>query len=935
MVLVTVSSIPILDALLASILDKSDDLGDNGQRTVSCLFTAGFDPASSDPDNLLATMSRPNALMKCLGRQPESYRGMIATFVLLAVAGLVYWFLPKVRDRQRRLVPVCEVDADGTLGAELDALRERTGIRSDLRFRVDPTRMTSGASVYGRTGSYTVCLHAGLLARRGTDPEGFRAVVLHELAHVHHHDVDYAYASTALWRVFVLLALLPDFALIGWIFFLALSGTDSPWWPGAVPELLAFILVGLLLAGLVHLARADLLRRREFHADLQAVAWGAHPANWNRPDPSGMVAPLLHRLTALLRTHPGWAERRRALADAGRLLRVSPLEMFLTGASASLLYGSLGTLTVLGWGPALWLTVALVTPVICISLGLPIVRTARTADGPDASGALAGVSLGCGLLVGEFVGSGRYRFDWLLPKPQYLLAFLFIAAVPAVWWSQSLRLALGLPKRGQRRAAAVLCALVTATLLWSGLLWWHLGGERIALGAGDMGGALAKSYAQWTPGSWQDYGLDLSVLSVGMPLLTPLHKESVVRAATLLMWLVPLVLLLLQRASPGLRARRTLGAGLAGGLVSWAGLAMASYMLYAQRPATFKERVGPFLVVHGWWMIVTVMAACLLTAALVAAFSRRHWLLRALIAAQVVQLTAYGGVFLLFSTDGCLGPLNTVFDVCQWHPRRALAVNRAVTLLTLTNAVLGSGCAALVGAGVARAVRRLRGQPTSSVPAVPAQTVSGRRRLVLLKAGTVLALGVPALLLTAVPSTRVSSSPVVSQVRQDTAEPDMKEPNRTSSATHAPRIRTWQTWSWLNNGGALHEQQIFTASMELNTEILKTKAQKRNKNGKVWVDEKTFNRVCGTLGKRVEEAQDYFPVPDRDLQKSWSDALSQVHHGTRGCQEAMIPPKGEPHKTEAERAQLFTTSLSEIVKGMRTFGSTVPDIKKAATSRTK
>ncbi|MGW1892553.1 M48 family metallopeptidase [Streptomyces sp. NPDC002004] len=933
------SSIPILDTVLSSTLDRIDNLGDDKQGT-GCLLAAGFDPASSDTDNLLATMSRPDALMKCLGQQPESYRGLIATFVLLAVAGLVYWLLPTVRDRQRRLVPVSEVDADGTLAAELDALRERTGIRSDLRFRVDSARMTSGASVYGRTGSYTVCLHAGLLARRGTDSEGFRAVVLHELAHVHHRDVDYAYAGTALWRVFVLLALLPDFVWVGRVFFLALSGTDSPWWPGAVPELLAFIFAGLLLAGLVHLARADLLRRREFQADRQAVEWGAHPANWNRPDPSGAVAPLLHRLTALLRTHPGWAERRRALSDAGHLLGVSRLEMFLTGVSASLLYGSLGTLPLLSWSPALWLTVALAAPVVCIALGLPIVRTVRTADGPTGSGALAGVWLGCGLLVGEFVSSGRYRFDWLLPKPQYLLAFLFIAAVPAVWWSQTLRLALGLPKRGQRRAAAVLCALVTAAMLWGGLLWWHLGGERIALGAGDMGGALAKSYATSVPGNWQDYSLDLSTLSVGMPMLTTLYNESLVSVTTLLMWLVPMVLLLLQRAGAGLRARRTLGAGLAGGLASWAGLALASYVMYAQRPVTFKERVGPFLIVHVWWVIVTVMAACLLTAALVAAFSRRHWLLRALIAAQVVQLMAYGGVFLLFSADGCLGPLNTAFDVCQGHPRQALAVDRAVTVLTLTNAVIGAGCAALVGAGLAWAVRRLRGQPASDVPAVLAQTVPVRRRLVLLKAGTVLVLGVPALVLTAVTSTQASSSPVVAQPRQEHSEPDRtgpgrSEPGRTPSATKAPKIRTWQTWSWLNQGGALHEQQILAASMELNAAILKTKAQKPKRNGKVSVDDKTFNRACGTLRKRVEEAQDYFPVPDHDLQKTWSDALSRMHHGASGCQEAMFPPKGEPHKTKGERERLFITSLNEIAEGMPDLGSAIKDIKKAATSRTK
>lgn len=936
MVLVTVSSVPLFGTLFTVVLERNNPRrGLTG--AMGCLYAAGFDPAQSDTDNMTATMRRSPALVKCLGEQPVSYAGVIATLVLLAVAGLVYWCLPKVRDRRRRLVPVEAVDADGTLRAELAALAERTGIRSDVRFRIDPARMTSGAGVHGRTGRYTVCLHAGLPARRGTDPEGFRAVVLHELAHIHHRDVDYAYAATVLWRVFVLFALLPDFALIGWAVFLVVSGTETPWWPGAAPEVLAFVTTGLLLAGLVHLARADLLRRREHHADLRAVAWGAHPANWDRPDPPGTVAPLLHRLTALLRTHPGWAERRRVLADRDHLLRVSPLEMFLAGASASMLFGSLATLPFrpLAHG-ALWLTVALVAPVLCIALGLPVVRASRTAGGAPGSGALPGLWLGCGLLVGEFVASGRYRVDWLLPQPLYLLAFLFIGAVPAVWWSQTLRLALGLPKRGQRRAAAVVCALVTATVLWGGLTWWRLGGERIALGGGgDLGGALARAYAEAVPGAWQDYDMDLSALSYGLSLLSPLHRQVPVGVAVLLMWLVPLVLLLWQRPGAGPRVRRTLVAGCAGGLVSWAGLALTWSVGHARRPATVKERTGPFLVVHQWWVIVTVLAVCLLTAAVVAAFSRRHWLLRAVIAAQVTQLTAYGAVFLLSSADGCLGPLNTVLDVCRWHPRNGLALGTAVTLLTLTNAVLGSACAALLGAGTAGIVRRLRGRPAVRLPAVPAPAVPVRRRPVLLKAGTVLTLGVPAVLLTVVASTQVAVTSAASPFSPKAAARGTKGPDGSPPPTQTRTMRTWQTWSWLNNGGNLHTQRINAAQLALNAELLKAAARKRDTNGQVPVDEKTFHRVCGALGKRVEEAQDYFPVPSPDLQKSWSDALSRLHHGTGRCQEAMIPPKGGPRRTDAERSQQFSASLKELAAGLRSFVAARQDIQKAATSKTK
>ncbi|MFD7663853.1 M48 family metalloprotease [Streptomyces sp. NPDC059788] len=951
MVLVTASSVPMFHTLLSAALGRRDSASQL-RGFMGCLYAAGFDPGGSDLDNLQATMRRGGLLSKCFADHMEGpYRDVLATLGLFALAALVYWFLPKLRDRWRRTVAVAEVDADGTLGAELAALLGRTGIRSALRFRVDPARMTSGAAVHGRTGSYTVCLHAGLLARRGTDLAGFRAVVLHELAHVHHRDVDYAYASTALWRVFVLFALVPTLALDAWIVVLALSGTGSPWWPDAASLVFASAASGILLAGLVHLARADLLRRREHYADIQAVAWGACPDGWNRPDPPGAMLSFLHRFSALLRTHPGWAERRQALADPGRLSRVSPLEMFLTGASASLLYSAMGTLTFLGSGTALWLAVLTVAPAVCLAVGLPVVRAVRTAAGRTGSGAVAGLWLGCGLLVGEFVGSGRHRVDWLMPQPQYLLAFLFIAAVPTVWWSLTLRLSLGLPKRGLRRAAVVLCALVTTAVLWCGLRWWQLGGRRIAMGGSDLGGGQAADlYAGTVPGFAQHYGTDMSALSLGMALITPLHTTRAAGAATVLMWLVPLVLLLLQRAGAGLRVRRTLGAGLAGGLVSWAGLALASYAMYVQRPGTAQARTGPVLVVHMWWTIVAVMAACLLTAAFVAAFSRRYGLLRALIAAQVTQLVAYAGVFLLYSADGCLGPLNPVFDACQWHPGNGLNVDRAVVLLTLISTVLGSACAALVGAGAAALIRRVRRRRAETVPAEPAPAPAPplaaprepaapvRRRPALSRlvgAGTVLALGVPAVLLAAaVTSMPAPASPLLSRPGQSTADPGRK-PGRTPPTTPSSQVRLWQTWSWMDGGGAGHMRQINSAVLALNSEIIRTVAQKRNANGKVGADDKAFHRVCGALGKQVDEALDYFPVPVPDLDKAWSDALRQVRGGTRNCQAALIPPKGGPHRTDAERARLFTASLSEIKNGMLGVGNTYRRIYRAADSKAK
>jgi hypothetical protein len=52
------------------------------------------------------------------------------------------------------------------------------------------------------------CLHGGLIARRAADPDGFRAMVLHELVHIRNGDVGITYVTVALWRVLLLTVVL-------------------------------------------------------------------------------------------------------------------------------------------------------------------------------------------------------------------------------------------------------------------------------------------------------------------------------------------------------------------------------------------------------------------------------------------------------------------------------------------------------------------------------------------------------------------------------------------------------------------------------------------------------------------------------------------------------------------------------------------------------
>ncbi|MEV4442699.1 M48 family metalloprotease [Streptomyces sp. NPDC049577] len=896
MTLVTAASVSMLDTTLAPRPD--DTPGD----ALGCLLAAGLDPDGSNLANLLAGVRSPEAIHDCLSGAPAvAYgKGMAATALLLAVAALVYWWLPRLRERRHATLPLEAVDPDGMLARELAELRAIAGTGDRVRFRVAPGRTTAGAVVHGRAGRYTVSLHAGLLVLYGVDRDRFRAVVLHELAHLRHRDVDFAYSSTALWRTFVALALLPYLYHEGDLLLRGLLGrTRSPFWPGVASITTYSLLSGLLLVLLVHLTRADLLRRRELYADAQAIAWGASPSAWDRPD---RTAGRWRRATALLRTHPDWAERRRALAEPGRLAPVSALPMLLLGIAGSFLVHQLTVFPGLSETAATpWIAACFVTPVLC-----HLLRRSREA------GVRAGLWLGLGLLAGEFVVGGNSGNEWLVGQPAYLLTFLLAGWVPTVWCAQSARLEACLPGRWARRAVVLLNGLVTLALLWGGLRWWQQWGKYQAVGVYDRSGALRTVFRETFPGPWRDYAFELSAATEAFPGLHSFNNSVPLGLAVMASALVPLFVHL-RAGRTGLRVRRTLLAGGAGGLLCWLGLAAGSYALHAERPGTLRGRFGAFQYVQIWWLVVTVTGACLVTGAVVAGVSRRYWLLRALLAAQLAEVIGFAGVYLLSSADGCLGPLNVIGSSCHWLPANGRTLTALVAAQSLTSAVLCAAAAALAGAAVARVVRRF---PAAARPA--AEVPSARPRPALLRQTAGLALALPALLLAVVTYTYAPGPRASSAVgKPPTTSPAM---GRLLELLDAPRtartatIRQWQALAWLNKGGLRHVAGLSRGYLALTSAIGKAAAQEPTAQGTIEIDESEFARLCGTLGSRVRDARRYFPFPDPALDRRWSKTLDRIARDSEDC---LSGTTGGKDGAERERAfARFLTNSPETVHAL-------------------
>jgi len=328
--------------------------------------------------------------------------------LLLVVAGLIYWLLPTWKIRRAKLVPLSAEDAPEIVACLAGLCREAGLSRSPV-FVWNPLNPVSSGLAFGRLGRYHVALTGGLVTQFYTDRPAFRAVMLHELAHLRNGDVDKTYFTVAIWRAFVAVALIP-FA-ISWTSAVGLLG--KPW-----SDVLNEGWRLLALAALVYLTRNAVLRVRETYADVRASVWDG---------PTGALRRVLETLPrpkggpwrSVLRVHPDPDERRRTLDDTDRLFQMGFWDAFGTGIAATIAFQNVDFLLHLliptsqaFWGPLGSALVFAPLAVGVVGLGVWRGTFAALARGksPRGSGRL-GLGLGLGVILGQALSFVAFYFS--------------------------------------------------------------------------------------------------------------------------------------------------------------------------------------------------------------------------------------------------------------------------------------------------------------------------------------------------------------------------------------------------------------------------------------------------------------------------------------------------------------------------------------------
>jgi Zn-dependent protease with chaperone function len=701
------------------------DAAETSAAALECLQDSQglFAGATTDPLALASLSDQFNACVQRTYQDAALWMlGGVALVLTVAVALTLVW--PRIKERRAGFVPLEAEDAPEALAALAELSRE-AGLKEEPRWVWAPLQPTATGVAFGYPGRYSVGLTGGLVVRHATDPDGFRAIVRHELAHIRNRDVGLTYATLSLWYAFLLAAVVPFAFTIFDEGSFALSVT----WRLAV------------LAGLVYLTRNAVLRSREIYADVRAST---------KDGPGGALARVVGGLKAredrmpwrLLALHPSPERRVSALDDTRPLFSIGAVEVFAAGLAATINFDSVHSLV--GWYVDDPLDIAMISALVFAPLLVGVVGVALWRDrfGALASGTQSqsvwplGVALAAGMLIGPELslagavpGEGRGLLGDVLHGDGVLwvVALLALTLLLLDWIANGASVWLRAEAARRSRDAWTAGLLVAAGVLTIALgAFYSL--RLLREGITFSKSLTAEQHAQvdavaWAGPRWLwQLVMDPQTLTlIGRPLI-PLSIVA--------LWVFPLAALLVRRRRTGeapwafldpggvieperprVRFLRPFLLGVAGGLVC-----LVAYVLHRAGVHGFVEQAtrdrDEFVLSFFFWQIVIALAVQGVVGGVAAAFAHdRARLAEALCAASVAGTIAVFGIVAGPVAGGCVDPISIRPGPCTWDVSGDFAWDVWRQVITQ-----GAVAALLAGLAVLGVRALLRGRKTDAPP---------------------------------------------------------------------------------------------------------------------------------------------------------------------------------------------------------------------------
>lgn len=388
-----------------------------GPALISLMLRCRSQALAQHPSGAIAYASALQQASVCYsgGQRTEAWWSLLGVGVFLVVAGAIYLAQPWWYRRRRHLTELTGVGA-ADLVSRLEGVRQRAGT-GPVVWLLQPLDARLSAFAFGRPRRRFVAISGGAAVAAVRKPAAFDAVILHELAHIKNRDIDQTYLAMAIWRAFVVAALLPLAVLL--IFTRVLGEPQQLIWRVAVTALIVYSL------------RNAILRSREFDADARA----------RQLDPETALGTVLASLPArtgrrawhLGWTHPSGQERAAALLEPAPLYRFGFWDGLAVGLVAAL--GASATHEIVTLLTTDIGVRYVVTAVIFAAFAGPAVAVAMwrrqlaEADPGAVKGWAAGPGLGLGLALGPIIALPSAYSQSLAPDHPSLAA----VGVLAVW----------------------------------------------------------------------------------------------------------------------------------------------------------------------------------------------------------------------------------------------------------------------------------------------------------------------------------------------------------------------------------------------------------------------------------------------------------------------------------------------------------------------
>jgi len=816
---------------------------------------------------------------------PHSALWVVSSLGLLALVTLLLFALqPGWLRRRKGLVPLetLPLPDSAALRDELRALVGIAGLDWAPRFLIDPANPRPAGRAFGGLGPRQVALSAGLVVQLRHAPHKFRAVVLHELAHIRNGDVTITYVTIAVWRAFALVTVLPALTNLVDPALVTAQPLRNPYRVGWT---LVFRQLGnlgwffLVLTALVYLSRTAVLRAREGYADARAAQWLGTGALREvlaaSAEPDG---------TRWWHTHPRRWARVRLLDQPELLLRPGFWENFTAGFAIQICDTYALAAMVSTWDPSSGSftdqsphdATTLLTALVVVIAGWR--GAAFIHSGAGRRGAYTRAALGLGLGLTAAYGLVMLRDDALLTPtladtPTWadlqwellLVALVLVGVLVLCHWAGHCAQTVGTVSRTPRGLAAIALAVAGT---WACLRWWSI----LYYGMPSLTATLASDASMWRQSVLQAHwtALDPAVVkAVLYPFILLWVIGPVAIFVAPLLWLVPLLLGAARREAVRSATRTGTLAALA-----WLLVDLGLHTLAHLTVPSGVRAGGGFALVFICWEIAAVLAVQTGTAVLLGV--RRMRLMPSLFATTLTGLLCCLALWATHLTSACLPGGQFSAGRCSSHGDVFVAFDALRDVGVLGSLVTVGGV--LLG----RALRRLYRPRPAAVP----RPVPGR------PPGTATRLALAALAVAFI-ALAVSSPPKHEQV--DSIGVDYVPP-------HLDPVQVaWESYPlWLQGGGMAHANAIDTAYLEM---VRAIEPLINRRLSWVGISQDPHVRIgCRSLATAVGAVGTFPMPPGQETAAHWAAYLQMLDHITDDCTTATTSQDPDTEATEMKAA---------------------------------